>query len=82
MSLKLSEPSVSVRAAETSSAIAVSSFPVASVKSRSGSSATAATVTSIVPVVVAKSPFSASVEVTETPSVKSASLPAAGVTAR
>ncbi len=62
---RLSEPSVSASAAERSSAIALSSLPVALSASSEGASATAATVTEKLAVVVAASALLASVEVAE-----------------
>ena len=79
----VSEPSVSVSAAEKFSAIAVSSLPEASGVTRLGASATSAlTVTRTVSVVVSVSPFDASVAVAVTVSVMSASLSAGGVRVR
>src|SRR5882724_7305523 len=80
--VKVSEPSVSVRDGLTVSAIAVSSLPVASATASAGASATAVTVTGRLAIVVALSPLEISVLVAVTVSVKSASLLAGGVTVR
>ena len=77
--LKLSEPSVSVRADAIESAIAVPSAPAALATFTAGASATAATVTSMVPTVLAVSPFAASVAVAVTVSWKLVSAFAGGV---
>ena len=79
---RVSDPSVSVRAELISSAMAVSSDPLAASTESVGVSATASTVTSSVSVTVLVSPPSPSVVVTATESVKSASLSAAGVIVR
>ncbi len=66
VTLRVSEPSVSVRADWISKAIAVSSFPSVSVVSRAGASATACTVMSAVAVVTAVCPV-VSIAVAVTP---------------
>ena len=82
VTLSVSEPSVSVSSDEIVSGIAVSSLPVASSTTRVGASASGSTETAIVPVVVAVSPFSPSVEVAVTVSSKSSSEFSAGVIVR
>ena len=77
-----SEPSRSLRAGVILRAMAVSSFPLAAVTVRVGVSATAVTVTLRVALVLARSPFSASVLVAVTCNWKSASLLAGGVILR
>ena len=79
---KLSDPSVSTSAGSMLRAIAVSWSPVTSSMSSVGASATAATVTASSAVLVAMSPFSASMLVAMTVRVKSASLSAGGVMVR
>ena len=81
MSVMVSEPSTSPSATPISNAMAWSSPPLAATTSTVGTSATPVTVTSRLARVVAESP-SASVEVAETVSVKSASESAGGVTVR
>ncbi len=76
----VSEPSVSVRADWISKAIAVSSFPEVSVRSRVGASATAVTATLRVPLVVAVSV--PSVEVATTSRAISPEKSAGGVRLR
>ena len=80
VTLRLSEPSRSVRPAAMSRLIAWSSVPAESFSTRIGRSASAAVETAIVPVTVAVSV--PSVAVAETSRVKSASLLAGGVMVR